>query len=107
MLRSGTVPQARTVPEIARAARVATQIRLPRTGCAARAHPGRRRQVLHERPYLAQAAEHQQLQCLDGWIMRIMLDGAAAAATGQTILGPPLAADQMIPDAYLTGHQAR
>jgi hypothetical protein len=30
---------------------------------------------------------------------------AAAAATGQTILGPPLAADQMIPDAYLTGQQ--
>jgi hypothetical protein len=32
---------------------------------------------------------------------------AAAAATGQTILGPPLTADEMIPDAYLAGHQAR
>jgi hypothetical protein len=28
---------------------------------------------------------------------------AAVAATGQTILGPPLAADQMIPVAYLSG----
>jgi hypothetical protein len=30
---------------------------------------------------------------------------AAAAATGQTILGPPLAADDMIPAAYLAGSQ--
>jgi hypothetical protein len=26
---------------------------------------------------------------------------AAAAATGQTVLGPPLAADEAIPGAYL------
>jgi hypothetical protein len=31
----------------------------------------------------------------------------AAEATGQTILGPPLAADQMIPHAYLTGQDTR
>jgi hypothetical protein len=28
---------------------------------------------------------------------------AAAEATGQTILGPPLTADQMIPDTFLAG----
>jgi hypothetical protein len=106
-------------------------------------------------PYLAQAAEHEQLQWLGGGVMRILLDSektdgqltmmrsathggaaapvhvhdiedeivvllqgsgweitpatlaAAAAATGQTILGPPLAADQMMPQEYLTGLQAR
>jgi hypothetical protein len=30
---------------------------------------------------------------------------AAAAATGQTVLRPPLAADEMIPEAFLTGHR--
>jgi hypothetical protein len=30
---------------------------------------------------------------------------AAAAATGVTLLRPPLAADEMIPEAFLTGHQ--
>jgi quercetin dioxygenase-like cupin family protein len=43
----------------------------------------------------------------DGWAITPASMGAAAAATGQTILGPPLAADQMIPDAYRTGQQAR
>jgi hypothetical protein len=39
----------------------------------------------------------------DGWDITPASMAAAAAATGQTILGPPLAADQMIPHAYLTG----
>jgi quercetin dioxygenase-like cupin family protein len=43
----------------------------------------------------------------DGWEITPASMAAAAAATGQTILGPPLAADQMIPDTYLTGRQAR
>jgi quercetin dioxygenase-like cupin family protein len=43
----------------------------------------------------------------EGWEITPASMAAAAAATGQTILGPPLAADQMIPDAYLTGQQAR
>jgi quercetin dioxygenase-like cupin family protein len=43
----------------------------------------------------------------DGWEITPASMAAAAAATGQTILGPPLAADQMIPAAYLTGQQAR
>jgi hypothetical protein len=43
----------------------------------------------------------------DGWEITPASMTAAGAATGQTILGPPLAADQMIPDAYLTGQQAR
>jgi quercetin dioxygenase-like cupin family protein len=43
----------------------------------------------------------------DGWEITPAGMAAAAAATGQTILGPPLAADQMIPDAYLTGQQVR
>lgn len=43
----------------------------------------------------------------EGWEITPASLAAAAAATGQTILGPPLAADQMIPDAYLTGQQAR
>jgi quercetin dioxygenase-like cupin family protein len=43
----------------------------------------------------------------DGWRITPASMIAAGAATGQTILGPPLAADQMIPDAYLTGQQAR
>ena len=38
----------------------------------------------------------------DGWEITPAIMAAAAAATGQTILGPPLAADQMIPQAYLT-----
>ena len=42
----------------------------------------------------------------DGWEITSASLAAAAAATGQTILGPPLAADQMIPDAYLTGQPA-
>jgi hypothetical protein len=39
----------------------------------------------------------------DGW--EVTPDGmaAAAAATGQNILGPALTADQMIPGIYLTG----
>jgi quercetin dioxygenase-like cupin family protein len=41
-----------------------------------------------------------------GWEITPATMGAAAAATGQTILGPPLAADQMIPASYLTGQQA-
>jgi quercetin dioxygenase-like cupin family protein len=43
----------------------------------------------------------------DGWEITPASMAAAAAATRQTILGPSLAADQMIPDAYLTGQQAR
>lgn len=39
----------------------------------------------------------------DGWEITPAILAAAAASTGQTILGPPLAADQMIPPAYLTG----
>jgi hypothetical protein len=42
----------------------------------------------------------------DGWEITPATLAAAAAATGQTILGPPLTADQMIPHAYLTGQQA-
>ena len=38
----------------------------------------------------------------DGWDITPASMAAAAAATRQTILGPPLAADQMIPHAYLT-----
>jgi quercetin dioxygenase-like cupin family protein len=39
----------------------------------------------------------------DGWEVTPAGMAAAAAATGQTILGPPLPADQMmIPDTYLT-----
>jgi hypothetical protein len=37
----------------------------------------------------------------DGWEITPATIAAAAAATGQTILGPPLAADQMIPQEYL------
>jgi hypothetical protein len=107
-------------------------------------------------PYLAQAAEHQRLQWLDGGVAVLPRDvphayrltspavdmlvvctpsgmedffrvvgwdlsrprpdgweitpgsmAAAGAAAGQTILGPPLAADQMIPDAYLTAARPR
>lgn len=43
----------------------------------------------------------------DGWEITPAGMAAAAAATGQTIIGPPLAADQLIPSAYLTGRQAR
>jgi quercetin dioxygenase-like cupin family protein len=44
----------------------------------------------------------------DGWEITPATLAAAAAATGQTILGPPLAADQMMPREYLTGsHDAR
>jgi len=43
----------------------------------------------------------------EGWEITPASMTAAGAATGQTILGPPLAADQMIPDTYLTGQQAR
>jgi quercetin dioxygenase-like cupin family protein len=43
----------------------------------------------------------------DGWEITPATMAAAAAATGQTILGPPLAADQMMPREYLTGKQAR
>jgi hypothetical protein len=43
----------------------------------------------------------------DGWEITPASMAAAAAATGQTILGPPLTADEMIPDTYLVGHQAR
>jgi quercetin dioxygenase-like cupin family protein len=39
----------------------------------------------------------------DGWEITRASMAAAAEATGQTILGPPLAADQMIPEAYLAG----
>lgn len=38
----------------------------------------------------------------DGWEITPDRMAAAAAATGQTILGPPLTAGQMIPDTYLT-----
>jgi hypothetical protein len=41
----------------------------------------------------------------DGWEITPATMAAAAAATGQTILGPPLTAGQMIPAAYLTGQQ--
>lgn len=60
-------------------------------------------------PYLAQAADHEQLQWLGGGVMRITPASmaAAAVATGQRILGPPLTADQMIPAAYRSGQQAR
>lgn len=43
----------------------------------------------------------------DGWEITPASMAAAAAATGQTILGPPLAADELIPRAYLAGRQAR
>ena len=43
----------------------------------------------------------------DGWEITPASMAAAAAATGQTILGPPLAADQMIPQAYLAAQQPR
>jgi quercetin dioxygenase-like cupin family protein len=43
----------------------------------------------------------------DGWEITPASMAAAAQATGQTILGPPLAADEMIPEAYLTSHQPR
>jgi quercetin dioxygenase-like cupin family protein len=43
----------------------------------------------------------------DGWEITPAALAAAAAATGQTILGPPLAAGQMIPQEYLAGQQAR
>jgi quercetin dioxygenase-like cupin family protein len=39
----------------------------------------------------------------DDWAITPATMAAAAAATGQTILGPPLAADQMIPEAFLAG----
>lgn len=38
----------------------------------------------------------------DGWEITPAILGAAAAATGQTVLGPPLDADQMIPGEFLT-----
>lgn len=38
----------------------------------------------------------------DGWEITPAILAEAATATGQTILGPPLAADQMIPRAHLT-----
>jgi quercetin dioxygenase-like cupin family protein len=37
----------------------------------------------------------------EGWEITPASMAAAAAATGQTILGPPLAADEAIPGAYL------
>lgn len=37
----------------------------------------------------------------EGWVITPASMAAAAAATGQTILGPPLAADDMIPAAQL------
>jgi quercetin dioxygenase-like cupin family protein len=40
----------------------------------------------------------------DGWEITPASMAAAAGATGQTILGPPLSADQMIPEAYLNSH---
>jgi len=43
----------------------------------------------------------------DGWEITPASLASAAAATGQAILGPPLAADQTMPHAYLTGQQAR
>jgi quercetin dioxygenase-like cupin family protein len=42
-----------------------------------------------------------------GWEITPASMAVAAAATGQTILGPPLTADQMIPATYLPGQQAR
>jgi|GEM_PF-783901 len=42
----------------------------------------------------------------DGWEITPASLAAAAAATGQRILGPPLAAGQMIPSAYLPGGSA-
>ena len=39
----------------------------------------------------------------EGWEITPATLAAAAAATGQTVLGPPLAADQMIPSAFLGG----
>ncbi len=42
----------------------------------------------------------------DGWEITPASMAAAAAATGQTILGPPLTADQMIPQEYLASQQA-
>jgi quercetin dioxygenase-like cupin family protein len=41
----------------------------------------------------------------DGWEITPAGMAAAAKATGQTILGPPLAADQMIPASFLAGQQ--
>ncbi len=38
----------------------------------------------------------------EGWAITPESMATAAAATGQTILGPPLSADDMIPAAYLT-----
>ena len=43
----------------------------------------------------------------EGWEITPASMAAAGAAAGQTILGPPLTADQMIPDAYLAGQQTR
>jgi dUTPase len=37
----------------------------------------------------------------DGWEITPASMTAAAVATGQTILGPPLTADQMIPRSYM------
>jgi quercetin dioxygenase-like cupin family protein len=42
----------------------------------------------------------------DGWDITPATLAAAAVATGQTILGPPLAAGQVMPREYLTGQQA-
>jgi quercetin dioxygenase-like cupin family protein len=39
----------------------------------------------------------------DGWAITPASLGAAAAAAGQAILGPPLEADEMIPARYLSG----
>lgn len=41
----------------------------------------------------------------DGWAITPERMAEAAAATGQRILGPPLAADEMIPASYLTAPQ--
>ena len=43
----------------------------------------------------------------DEWEITPASMAKAAAAIRQTILGPPLAAHQTIPHAYLTGQQAR
>jgi quercetin dioxygenase-like cupin family protein len=43
----------------------------------------------------------------EGWAITPESMAAAAAATGQKILGPPLAADDMIPAAYLADSQPR
>jgi quercetin dioxygenase-like cupin family protein len=43
----------------------------------------------------------------DGWEITPASLAAAAAATGQAILGPPLTAEQMIPHAYLTGQRTQ